>query len=62
MSDLGRRLAALETIYQRAGAPRLLICERDALGRLVTFGTDEEVEPCEGDTVIVFALQGDGPQ
>ncbi len=39
----------LEMSFQRPQVPRLLICERDPLGRLVRFGTDEEVEPRPGD-------------
>ena len=62
MSSHGRRLDTLEAVYQRPEAPRLLITERTPDGRLVRFGTDEEVEPRKGDEVIVFGFREDGPQ
>ena len=62
MSRHGRRLDTLEAVYQRPEAPRLLITERTPDGRLVRFGTDEEVHSREQDEVIVFAIRGDGPQ
>ncbi|MDP9356416.1 MAG: hypothetical protein M3Q71_07845 [Chloroflexota bacterium] len=60
MSDLGRRLNELERIWLPPERPRLLITERAANGRLVRFGTDEVVDPREGDEVIVFTLLEDG--
>ncbi len=62
MSDLERRLNALERLYERPAKPRLLIVERTLDGRLVRFGADEAVEPRPHDHVIEFALREDGPQ
>ncbi len=62
MSALGRRIAKIETVWQRSEPPRVLCVERTPDGRLVLIGTDDEVEPRAGDTVIVFTERPDGPQ
>ena len=60
MRDHARRLNALARLYERPETPRLLICERDPLGKLVKLGALEEVEPRPQDQVIVFGFRDDG--